>query len=67
MATLIIAAALRSTVAAQPPVAFLSPCKCRYNHGEHRTGIENNWFALTGRVVVVKVEAVRNIERQEPM
>jgi hypothetical protein len=22
-----------------------------------RTGIENNWFALTGRVVAVKVEA----------
>jgi len=37
------------------------------NHGEHRTGMENNWFALTGRVVVVKVEAVRNIERQEPI
>lgn len=25
-------------------------------HSE-RTGIENNWFALTGRVVAVKVEA----------
>jgi len=29
----------------------------RLTQSSERTGIENNWFALTGRVIAVKVEA----------
>src|SRR5438270_6713501 len=37
-ATFAVAVALlcRTATAEQPPVAFLSPCECHDNHGEHR-------------------------------
>jgi hypothetical protein len=57
-----------ASASAGSSVTFESACECRDNHGEHRWAVKNDpstppmdasakWFALTGRVVAVKVEA----------
>ncbi len=53
----IAAVAFLCRAAATSPVTFESPGPdVRLTQQSERTGIENKWFALTGRVVALKVE-----------
>jgi hypothetical protein len=63
----VIASVCSAAASATPLVTFESTCVCHNNHGKgpgvhltqssKRIAAENKWYALTGRVVDMKVEA----------